>query len=123
MRYDPTSSPAPAEWLALDEAERIDVVEGHHREAKVPSGNARAHAAIDAAAETQLAEGMPVAVEAFNRLLKEGLPRPEAIHAIGSAIAKEIFLLVKEKRSFDLPSYERRLPLLTAATWNDEGEA
>ena len=121
MRYDPTAAPDPAEWLASDEAERISAIEAHHRRAKIRSGNVRAHAGIDSAVETQPAEEMPVAVQAFERLLTEGLGRPDAIHAIGSAIADEMFAILKEKRPFDLQSYGRRLEALSAATWRGKG--
>jgi hypothetical protein len=121
MRYDPTAAPDPDEWLASDEAERIAAIEAHHRRAKIRSGNARAHAAIDSAVETQLAEEMPVAVRAFERLLTEGLGRPDAIHAIGSAVAGEIFAILKEKRPFDVLSYGRSLERLSAATWRCKG--
>jgi hypothetical protein len=121
MRYDPTAAPDSAEWLALDEAERISAIEVHHRRAKIRPGNARAHAGIDSAVETQLAEEMPVAVRTLERLLKEGLRRPDAIHAIGSAVAEEMFAILKEKRPFDVQSYGRRLEARSVATWSGKG--
>jgi hypothetical protein len=123
MRYDPRLGPDPAEWLALGEAERITAIEDHHRRSKVRSGNARAHAGIDSAVETQLAEGMPVVVRTLERLLKEGLARPDAVHAIGTAIAAEMFEILKEKRPFDAQSYGRRLQALSASTWSGKGRA
>jgi hypothetical protein len=121
MRYDPTAAPDPTEWLTLDEADRVSAIEAHHRRAKIRSKSARAHAGIDSAVETQLAERMPVALRAFERLLTERLGRPDAIHAIGSAIAEEMFAILKEKRSFDVQSYGRRLEALSAATWSGKG--
>jgi len=123
MRYDPSVPPDPAEWLALGEAERISAIQEHHRRAKVRSGNAKAHAGIDSAVETQLAEGMPVTQQALERLLKEGLGRPDAVHAIGSAIAEEMFAILKDKRPFDPKSYAERLNALTAVGWRGKGRA
>lgn len=116
MRYDPNIPPNSAEWLELDEGQRIDAIEEHHRRAGIRAGNAVAHAGIDAAVETQLAEGMPVTVETINRLLEEGLGRPEAIHALASAIADEMVEMLKEQRLFDIDLYGKRLRGLIAAT-------
>ena len=123
MRYDPSVAPDPTEWLALDESERISAIEHHHRRSKVRSGNARAHAGIDAAVESQLAEGMVVVVRTLERLLREGVSRPDAVHAIGSAIAGEMFEILKQKRPFDAQSYASRLEALSASAWSGKGRA
>ena len=116
MRYDPTIGPDPTVWLDLDELERIELVLRQHKRAGEQSGSLRAHAAIHAAVETQLAEGRQTTLDAMQRLLGEGLDRHEAIHAIGSLVAGELYGAVTGKRSEE-GSYDQRLRALTAARW------
>ena len=123
MRYDPNIPPSSAEWLDLDESQRIDAIEEHHRRAGIRAGNAVAHAGIDAAVETQLAEKMPVTVEALDRLIGEGLGRPEAIHAIAAAIADEMVAMLNQQRLFDIDLYGKRLRGLTAGTRSGENRS
>ena len=75
VRYDPMLSPDPVAWLALDEGERIAAVLRYHERAGAEAGSLRAHSAIHAAVETQLAEGRGTTLDALRRLLQEGLDR------------------------------------------------
>ena len=122
MRYDPRIAPDATEWLDLDEGERISAIEEHHRRARLRSGNAAVHAGIDAAVETQLAEGLPVTVETMNRLLSEGMGRPDAIHLIAAAISHEMFAMLTQQRLFDIDLYGKRLRGLSAETWDGGNE-
>ena len=116
MNYDPDVAPDSVEWLALSEAERIEVIEEHHRESGIPAGNMTAHAGIDAAVETQLAEGLPEVRHALDRLVNGGVPRPEALHAIGAVLAEEIFKVLKHGKSFDIGVYAKRLKSISPST-------
>ncbi len=116
MRYDPNIAPKATEWLDLDEGQRISAIEEHHKRAGIRSGNAAVHAGVDAAVETQLAEGLPVTVETLDRLLGEGMGRPDAIHLLASAIAGEMFEMLKKQRVFDVDLYGKRLRGLTSGT-------
>jgi hypothetical protein len=116
VRYDPTEAPDPSEWLASDEAERLDAVLRYHKRAKEKAGSWRAHAAIHAAVETQLAEGLGGAVRAMERLVGQGLDRHEAVHAIGSVVAAQLYAVLQH-RAFDSVEYEARLDALTADSW------
>ena len=53
MRYDPDVAPSSPHWLALDEAERMVLVERSHDPA-IP--NLRVHAAIHATVETHMGD-------------------------------------------------------------------
>jgi Domain of unknown function (DUF1841) len=75
------------------------------------------HAVIHMAVETQLAEGHPEATTALDRLLRDGLDRHEALHAIGSVLAEELFDVMKSKRPHDAAAYARKLSSLTASSW------
>ena len=85
--YDPLSAPDPDEWLSTDEHERIALVMECHREARVELPNERIHAAIHVSVENQIALGDEIPVQAtVVRLIREGLDRHDAIHAVGSVL-------------------------------------
>jgi hypothetical protein len=122
-RYDPEVAPDPAEWLALDEGERTLLVEGYHRDARVdlPKGARRLHATFHVIVENQLASLDEPVVRALVRLMKEGLSRHDAVHAVGSVVAEQIYDLLKLK---DPPEtsrarYYASIERLTAAQWRD----
>ena len=121
MRYDAEATPDPAEWLATTEEGRLAAVRRHHRRVKHDVGNPQRHAAIHVIVETQLAERHPAATDALNRLIGEGLRRHEAIHALGSVVAADIFDIMKSKRPHDPEAYARQLQRLTAAAWRASG--
>jgi hypothetical protein len=75
------------------------------------------HSVIHVAVETQLAEGHPAATAAMARLTAEGLDRHDALHAIGSILAVEMFDIVKSNRTHDPEAYSRKLGAVTAASW------
>lgn len=85
--YDPDIAPNPIEWLALDEQERIQLVEGHHRAARVKLPNIKAHACFHAIVENHIADGLEPVARAMARLTNEGLTRHDALHAIASVVA------------------------------------
>jgi len=120
--YDPKNLPDAAAWLALDEAERIDLVLRYHRRARVGLLNATLHAAIHAVVENQVALGDQIPVRrALERLQAEGLDRHEAIHAVGSVLAKHMYDLLKAGVPPADPSkpYLDELEQLTAESWRD----
>jgi len=125
-RYDPEVAPIAEEWLALDEGERIQLVEEHHRDARIPmpKSGRTLHASMHVVVENQLALNDEPVVRALARLMKEGLSRHDAVHAIGSVVAEEIYDLLKEK---DAPEtararYHAAIERLTAATWHASGD-
>ena len=120
-QYDPQVAPDSKDWLALDEGERILLVEEHHRDARVPlPKRARTlHASVHVVVENQLALADEPVVRALDRLVREGLSRHDAVHAIGSVVAEEIYVLLKEQ---DIPDtartrYYAAIEQLTAASW------
>jgi hypothetical protein len=117
MRYDPEVAPDPVEWLATPEEDRLAAVQRHHQSTRHDIGSPRVHAAIHAVVETQLAERHPAATDAMSRLVADGLRQHEALHAIGSVVAAEMFDIAKAKRTHDPEAYSRRLQDLTATAW------
>src|SRR6266478_8172331 len=97
VRYDPHHAPDPEAWLALDEGERTELVLQYHRRARVRLPNARLHATIHVVVENQVALGDEIPVRrTLERLRTEGLDRHDAVHAVGSVLAKRIYDLLKE---------------------------
>jgi hypothetical protein len=117
--YDPLKTPNPKDWAALDEAERIILVEDFHRRARVQLPNRRLHAAFHAVVENQIAEGSSLPVQdTLARLMSEGLDRHDAIHAIGSVLAGSMYDIIKGTAPEDPnPDYFNELKALTADEW------
>jgi len=120
--YDPHVPPAPAAWLALDEAERIALVTEFHRRARIRLPNAQMHAAFHATIENQLAMGDEIPVGGtLDRLMVDGLDRHEAIHAIASVLSAHMANVVGGKAGLSDPNtlYYAALDRLTAKTWRE----
>ena len=127
-KYDADQRPQPAAWLALDEHARIELVNAYHRRHHPRTPRILLHSTFHAIVENQLAEGVPAVVETLDRLRAEGLSRHDAIHAIGSVLAMQLFDVVRgsqpaegEQQPTDAPdlngAYAAELRNLTAATW------
>ena len=118
-RYDPLQAPSAAEWLELDEGERIELARQYHLRRRIKMPNLRLHAVTHAIVENQLAEGLAVVEAALQRLLADGLDRHEAVHAIGSVLMGHIWNLENKPPPEGDPNaaYFRALEQLTAASW------
>jgi hypothetical protein len=119
-RYDPLEAPDPQQWLALDESERIDLVEDYHRDAGIRLPNLKAHATLQAVVENQIALGDEVPVgRTLERLMAEGLDRHDALHAIGMELAVHMNDLLRKGEAGPDPNqpYYDALEQLTAESW------
>lgn len=116
--YDPSHTPNPNAWLELDEQERILLVEGHHRGAGVELPDVMVHAMIHVVVENQVALNDVPVLRALARLMKEGLSRHDAVHAIGSILAEQIFddLKLNDTPEALRTHYYAAIERLTAAT-------
>jgi len=113
--YDPNVAPESETWLALSEADRLDSIVAYHEAARVKVPSLRAHAAIHAVVENQLAEGLPPVVDAYERLRRGGLGRHDALHAIGVAVSDHIFQqVVKSPAAPGMDAYLRSLAQIAA---------
>ena len=117
--YDPDTSPGPTDWLQTDEGERIELVFAYHQRKKITLPNAQLHAVIHVVVENQLALREEMVVKTLARLQREGLSRHDALHAIGSVLAENLYELMREGDSMDesYRTYLARLPDLTAKSW------
>jgi hypothetical protein len=124
-KYDPDKNVDPGAWLAAGEGTRIHVATSYHRHAGVRLPNIRLHAAIHVIVENQLALAEPIVIETLARLQKEGLSRHDAVHAIGSILAKHINELLTQPPSVDHDdanaAYFDEVKRMTAADWIKSG--
>jgi len=121
LQYDPDRPVDPEEWLALDEEERIEAVRQYHRRSKIRLPNEKLHAITHAAVESQIASGEYPVRAALRRLMKEGLDRHEAIHAIASVLAEYMFAVIAQADfDFATEDYVREIERLTAASWRKQ---
>jgi len=122
QRYDPEVAPDPKLWLALDEQERIQLAEAHHRKTGTELPSLQAHAVFHAIVENQLAEGLEPVRRAIIRLMREGLTRHDAVHAIASVLAEYLFEVanakVEHSASVSQARYNAALERLTASSWH-----
>ncbi len=99
---------------------RDKIIEEH---AKFPHPNLdrealRAHLIIHEMVEGQLAQRDPPAIgEVLHRLLAGGLSRHEAIHAIGTIVARQAYQMMKEGSDLDRVSYLRELQTLSVESF------
>ncbi|KAA0998134.1 hypothetical protein FVF58_45950 [Paraburkholderia panacisoli] len=119
--YNPERGPEPESWLELDEQERILLIETWHRVARIKLPNLTAHAALHVIVENQMALDLESVVRAMDRLRKQGLTRHDAIHAIGSVVAENLFGILKADQNDDAAASQARyyaaVERLTAVSW------
>jgi hypothetical protein len=117
--YNPDSTPDPAEWLALDEPQQIQLVAAHHKPIEAELPRPQIHAVLHVVVENQLAEEIAVVRETLERLMAEGLDRHEALHAIGWVLIEHLATLMREEPAGSDPTerYFQALTSLTASTW------
>ncbi|KAE8755144.1 MULTISPECIES: hypothetical protein [Paraburkholderia] len=120
-QYNPERAPEPESWLELDEQERTHLIETWHRVARIKLPNVKVHAVLHAIVENQLALDLDPVVRAMDRLMKEGLTRHDAIHAIGSVVAGHLFDILQANQNDDAGAsqahYYAAVERLTAASW------
>jgi uncharacterized protein YoaH (UPF0181 family) len=123
-RYDPLKAPDAAEWVALDEAERLELVIDYHKRARVDLPNLPVHASMHVAVENQVALGDETPVrEKVRQLVAQGLNRHDAIHAVASVLIKYLYGAMTGEASEDEPNqrYYSALKRLNARKWLRSG--
>jgi hypothetical protein len=118
--YDPDVSPTAADWLKTGEGERIERVASYHRRKQIKLPNSQLHAAIHVVLENQIALGEEIVLKTLTRLQREGLGRHDALHAMGSVLAEDLYTLMQEGDQSSSDTYQRyleRLQTLTAKNW------
>ena len=121
LAYDPETQPNAEAWLTLDEQERISLVESYHRRAKIKLPSVKAHAAFHAIIESQIALELEAVVRAVPRLMRQGLSRHDAIHAISSVLAGHLYEQANSKTADSAEvvqaRYDAEVERLSASEW------
>ena len=120
LRYGPHKHINSDAWLALDESERAQLVVQYHRQRHIRVPNKTIHALIHVIVENQIALGDAFPAKGvLLRLMREGLDRHEAIHAIGSVLSETFFTTMNGKTvSGGLNAhYVEKLRALSADSW------
>ncbi len=117
--YDPLNAPDPDDWQSMGEDERMMLVMECHREAGVELPNEQVHAVVHVVVENQIALGDEMSAQAtLERLMREGLDRHEAIHAVGSVLVDFVQALICDDAAPGANErYNEELKKLTAAEW------
>ncbi|HLT28665.1 MAG TPA: DUF1841 family protein [Myxococcaceae bacterium] len=130
MDYDPSRDPDPLVWQRTPDADRVAAVERAHQphpRRHPPIANLRLHAAVHVTVESQLASDSPPEVRrTLSRLMRAGLSRHEALHAVGEVAAEALARVVQQRQPFDAEAYARALAAVDPTTLprgadNDEG--
>jgi hypothetical protein len=124
MKYNPLKAPDPKRWLNTDEMDRSSAVIAYHKRAGVELPSEQVHAFFHVVIENQAAMGdeTPVAQKLL-QLMKEGLDRHEAVHAIGGVLADQVWKLMRDNASSSTDpndAYFKEVSGLTAQKWRDE---
>jgi len=89
-------------WARLDEVT--------DEELEQDDTNPILHVIVHQTIENQIAANTPPeTAQALARLLQKGLTRHEAVHEIGSVLARDIYEIMKSQRPFNEQRYVRRL--------------
>ena len=122
--YNPDKKMNPETWLALDEDEQQELIEEYVLTEELDLGDDVSftlHAAAHTLVETQLAMDEKDTVDAYDRLIRQGLKRHETIHALAAVIFEGVHQSMQENMNepgADLTiRYKSRLRKLTAKKW------
>ena len=78
-----------------------------------------AHASIHVIVENQIAMAFEPVPATVAKLIRQGLSRHEAIHAVGAVLSGEIWQLQQQESSeWESGVYRRKLEKLTAKRWS-----
>jgi hypothetical protein len=101
----------------------MQLVSRYHRRQRIRLPNETIHAVVHVIVENQVALGDEFPAKAvLLRLMKEGLDRHEAIHAIGSVPSEESFVVMSgQEAGGDLNAdYIEKLKSLKANSWRKQ---
>ena len=119
--YDAEKGPDPLEWLGLSAGERILVVEKAHLRLlmwhPVPE-NMHEHARMHVDVENRIAMSEPPGIEeTLARLVKAGVDRHAAVHALGSVVEGLTRAAMQNGNAFDAAACTKRLADLDPDDW------
>lgn len=109
---------SPSEWNALDEEQRIALVEADHERTRSPTGGrADAHAAIHVVVENRLADGDAAVTRAYDRFRAAGVSRHQTIHALASVVTHHMVAVLESSGAPDQAEADRDFDALDPAAF------
>lgn len=118
--YNPGVEPNKEEWLSISESERIAFVREFHEsyDSDLDDKALSIHSAIHVVVENQLAMGVELLPETIAKLMRQGLDRHEALHAIGAIVTDDIMDVLRGVNTeFSPKKYRKKLEKMTAKRW------
>lgn len=121
--YDIAKPMAPEEWLAIDEDERMRLIQQAHERARSPMGQSpTAHAAMHAVVENRLAMGDRAVADAYDRCRAAGLDRHTAVHALASVVTRHMMAILETHEGFDQETADRDYAALDPEAWKPKNK-
>jgi hypothetical protein len=116
--YDPEQSPDSNTWLSLSEDDRIHLAMVTHESSNTEllSQSLSLHASIHVVVENQLALNTEFIPETLVALMKLGMSRHNAVHAIGAVILEELQSAARGGETFTSAQYRRKFDDLIKAS-------
>ncbi|MGO0305044.1 hypothetical protein ACTL6P_00275 [Endozoicomonas acroporae] len=119
--YNPNKPLNVSEWLVLDDEQRKILVSNFHESTEEEfqdDGALTMHCYMHVVVENQIATNVDLVSETVTKLVRQGLSRHEALHAISAIIVEDVFDMLKGTKSeFCLKKYRRKLEKITAKRW------
>ncbi|WP_257263827.1 hypothetical protein [Endozoicomonas sp. ONNA2] len=119
--YNPDKPLNVREWLVLDDEQRKILVSDFHESTEEEFQDAGAltmHSFMHVVVENQIATNVDLVSETVTKLVRQGLSRHEALHAISAIIVEDIFDMLKGTKSeFSPKKYRRKFEKITAKRW------
>lgn len=119
--YNPDKPLNISEWLVLDDEQRKILVSNFHESTEEEfqdDGALTMHCYMHVVVENQIATNVDLVSETVTKLVRQGLSRHEALHAISAIIVEDIFDMLKGTKSEFCPKkYRRKLEKITAKRW------
>lgn len=116
--YDPDRAPDPERWLAQNEMELMELVQGYHRREQIPLPDERVHASYHVMVENQVALGGRTPVrDAVDRLMGEGMSRHDALHGVGAVLARHMHQATATNVPVSREAYYADIRALTREGW------
>ncbi|GAB6040283.1 hypothetical protein [Endothiovibrio diazotrophicus] len=105
--------------MARTGQERLDLITDYVADnEELPEGALTGHAIAHMVVENQIAMDVEAVPATIGRLIRQGLNRHEAVHAVGAVLLDDVWDLGQHPgASWNPASYRRRLEKLTAKRW------
>lgn len=119
--YDANHGPESSAWLALDEEEQMERVGKYHELSAKPGDkppSMQRHVGMHVLVEQQIARAEPAAApKALARLMRDGMSRHDAVHAIGFILTEHMKKAMDSRTPVDESAYGAELDQLTLKSW------